>query len=290
MKRSIEELNLMDDFLFQEVMRSPEFGVEFCQILLSTLLRRKIRIASVRTQEVISSLDTDLHGIRLDVFADSGKDETLLEEEGGALYDVEMQCEKDGNVAKRIRYYQAVTDVKNLASGEDYENLPNLWTIVITPTDYFGRNRMLYTFESRCAEEANLPLNDGAVRLFVYTRGQVGCWREAQELLHYIEQSTQENAGSPELKKIHEMITKVKNNREAGVRYMRMLEQLKKSRQEGWEEGLSCGIAQGEQALGTLISILIENGQMDEIEKVLLDANYRKELYQKYQVLKPDSN
>ena len=42
-KRSIEELNLLDDFLFQETISNPEYGEEVCKIILSTILGKKIR-------------------------------------------------------------------------------------------------------------------------------------------------------------------------------------------------------------------------------------------------------
>lgn len=249
MKKTIKELNLMDDFLFQEVMRSQEFGIEFCEILIGTLLRRKVRISSVKTQEVISSVDTNLHGIRLDLFARERNEETVMEADEGTIYDLEMQVQKEKNLGKRVRYYQAVLDIKNLETGEGYENLPNLWTIIITPVDYFQRDRMVYTFESLCVEERDLSLEDGAVRLIIYTKGKIGSWKEAEQLLRYIEKSEAENVQNPDIRRIHKMVTKIKHDREAGVRYMRMLEKLERCRQEaikeGWEEGREEGKKEG---------------------------------------------
>lgn len=40
-KRTLEELNLLDDFLFQELVARGEQGENFCRILLSTILGRK---------------------------------------------------------------------------------------------------------------------------------------------------------------------------------------------------------------------------------------------------------
>ena len=35
--RPLSELNLMDDFLFQEMLAQEDIGEEFCRILLSTI-------------------------------------------------------------------------------------------------------------------------------------------------------------------------------------------------------------------------------------------------------------
>ena len=41
-RRTLEELNVLDDFLFHVLASDREVGVPFCQILLSTLLQRSI--------------------------------------------------------------------------------------------------------------------------------------------------------------------------------------------------------------------------------------------------------
>ena len=40
--RPLEELNLMDNFLFQTIVTQGEDGEEFCRILLSTFLGKSI--------------------------------------------------------------------------------------------------------------------------------------------------------------------------------------------------------------------------------------------------------
>lgn len=41
-KRALEEPNVIDDFLMNAAASDPEGGEEFCRLLLSTLLERKI--------------------------------------------------------------------------------------------------------------------------------------------------------------------------------------------------------------------------------------------------------
>ena len=63
--RKLEELNLIDNFLFQEML-SQEEGKEFTRILLSTILDKNIRKVKIIPQKNILGVDTDRHGIRLD--------------------------------------------------------------------------------------------------------------------------------------------------------------------------------------------------------------------------------
>lgn len=57
--RKLEELNLLDDFLFQEMVISPEVGEEFCRILLQVILGREIRQVKITPQRSIPGRDTD---------------------------------------------------------------------------------------------------------------------------------------------------------------------------------------------------------------------------------------
>ena len=64
-KRKLEDLNLMDDFLFQEMVSKEGIGEEFCRILLSTILGRPIQKIKVIPQKVLLGIDTGSHGIRM---------------------------------------------------------------------------------------------------------------------------------------------------------------------------------------------------------------------------------
>ena len=66
--RKLEELNLLDDFLFQEMVSSPEVGEEFCRILLRVILGKEIRKVKITPQRSVLGRDTDRHGVRLDAY------------------------------------------------------------------------------------------------------------------------------------------------------------------------------------------------------------------------------
>ena len=82
--------------------------------------------------------------------------------------------------------------------------------------------------------------------LFLYTKGTKGDPpRELRELLQYMEDSTEENARSEELKTLHRMVTEVKRDGEVGFAYMKSFEREQRVREEARQEGLSEGRREG---------------------------------------------
>ena len=67
-KRKLEDLNLLDDFLFGSVVNYPEIGEKFIRELLNVILGKEIGKLTVIPQKVYPGSDTDKHGARLDVY------------------------------------------------------------------------------------------------------------------------------------------------------------------------------------------------------------------------------
>ena len=92
--KTIQQLNLEDDFLFAKVMSDKEV----CRKVLEKILDVSIREVSVpATQKTINTL-YDGKGIRLDVY---------LNDDEGTVYNVEMERGKHKRaiLPKRSRYY-----------------------------------------------------------------------------------------------------------------------------------------------------------------------------------------
>ncbi|MGN0424265.1 MAG: hypothetical protein ACI4FY_03030 [Acetatifactor sp.] len=102
---------------------------------------------------------------------------------------------------------------------------------------------------------------------------------ELRELLRYIEDSSEENAVTENLRELHRMVTAVKRDREVGLAYMKSFEREQRireqSREEGYEKGIHEGIREGRMesirnmlAAKIDVTILLEAGfTMDEIEE-----------------------
>ena len=112
MNKTIQQLNLEDDFLFAKVMSDKEV----CRKVLEKILGVSIREVSVpATQKTINML-YDGKGIRLDVY---------LNDNEGTVYNVEMERGKHrkATLPKRSRYYQGNIDLDIISAGEDYRKV-----------------------------------------------------------------------------------------------------------------------------------------------------------------------
>ena len=223
-RRKLEELNLLDDFLFGSMVTYPEIGEKFTKELLKTIFQKDFGKLKVIPQRVYYGSDTDRHGARLDVY--------LEEEEADGLatvYDVEPDKNDDLEdqiaVPFRVRFYHAKIDSNSLRSGESYLKLKRVIVIMIMPYDPFGMDRMIYTIRRKCEEEPDMPYEDGARTLFLYTKGKRGNPpEELRQLLHYMEDTRIENARNESLSSIHEMVEVVKHDREVSLEYMKVAE------------------------------------------------------------------
>lgn len=263
-KRKIEELNLMDDFLFYEAV-SGEKGEWFCRLLIKSMCGKEVKDIRIQLQSVIQGADTTRHGIRMDLYVD---------EKGKCLYDFEPDKYTDFKVLpKRNRYYRALADGKLLETGEEYDRIPDMWIIFILPYDPFGKDRMCYTIKSSIQEEPDVKYEDGAVTLYLNTSGYVGGNEELSLLLKYMEQSTAQNAKTEELSTLHNYVEEIKHNKKVGVRYMKSWEYERMIRTRGMEEGRKEGIAKGRAE--DILVLLGEIGSVSETlkEKIMSETD-----------------
>lgn len=231
-KKKLAEMNLLDDFLFGSVVTYPEIGERFVRILLRTIFGREFKRLSVTAQKVFYGADTNRHGARLDVYLEPEKKENS-EEECAAVYDIEPdQNDKDSDIRalpRRMRFYHGKLAARNLNAGADYDRLKDVVVIMIMPYDPFGLNRMVYTVKNRCVEVPEMAYEDGARTLFLYTGGTVGVPNEAvKQLLHYMEDTTYENAVNEELREVHRMVETVKRDPEVIGMRIQLVEDVMK--------------------------------------------------------------
>lgn len=190
--KQLKDLTLLDKFLFDETMDIPE------------------------AHEAL------LRSIRVDVYA---------LDQNGTVYDTEMQAEHRTDLAKRSRYYQSLIDSSLLEPGSiSFNKLNNTYIIMITPYDLFGEGKYRYTFVPCCKENKDIELKDGAIRIFLNTKGKNNdeVSRELIDFLHYVESTDEaivKNSESERLKKIHACVSRIKSSEEVGVKYM-----------QNWEE------------------------------------------------------
>ena len=239
-KKSLQDLTLLDRFLFAEVMEDPKTF----ENILSIILGEDISIKGRPQSEHESRTSPLKRQVRLDVWA---------EDETDAVYNVEAQKENTKNLPHRSRFYQALIDSKLLDPGEvDFSNMKDCYSIIIAPFDLFGRGLYQYTFQMTCAETGQ-PLEDGATRIFLNTHGKNSedISPELKELLYYMEHTTEEiSCSTSRLQQIKNHVNIVKSSEEIGVKYMQEWEEKilekRKARAEGLAEGRAEGRTEGQ--------------------------------------------
>lgn len=244
--RPLAELDLLDDFLFNALLAYPEYGRKFCRKFLKILFGREFKNLNIVTQKSYGGRDTGLHGARLDVYIEEGDEVEIDSSNVSTIYDIEPDKNnkrKDIDfIAQRTRFYHAIIDSRSLKSGQSYDKLKRVFVIFICPYDPFGDDRMIYTIRNHCVENPELPYEDGARTIFLYTKGRKGRDNESlSQLLDYMENTTRENAVSEELEAIQEMVDVVKEDAEVTVAYMKGFERDQMFLEEGKRQGEELG-------------------------------------------------
>ena len=246
-RRKLEELSLLDDFLFHAMLAYPDTGEAFIRKLLETLFDRKFPHLKIRAQESFAGVNTDFRGARLDVYIEEDGSAQINGDEIPTVYDVELDHNhKNAEIKafpKRARFYHAMIDRRSLKAGEHFGKMKKVYVIFICDYDPFGYDRVLYTIKNRCLEEPTMPYEDDAETWVLYTRGKKGNISESlRQLLSYMENTNQNNAINEDLRDIQQMVDQVKRDGEVSLRYMKwfehdqmMYEQGRKEEQENTE-------------------------------------------------------
>ena len=79
--KTLEEMDVIDDFLFTEIMTDEENGKEVCRIILSLVLKREIGEINYTAQKVVPGISERSHGIRMDAYIT----EDLSKEDTGSI-------------------------------------------------------------------------------------------------------------------------------------------------------------------------------------------------------------
>ena len=228
-RKTLQDLTIKDNFLFGAVMSVEENCKEFLEMVLGFSIAQV-----VISKEKSIVYHPEYKGVRLDIYA---------EDENHTHYNVEMQVKKKTALGKRSRYYHSQMVMEALASGEDYETMPDTFVIFVCDFDPFGEHLYCYTFGNECRENKNVKLDDGSYTIFLSTRGE----NEEEvpaELVRFLKFVTADLEESEEdfqdklVKRFQETIHNIKADREMGERYMIFEEMLREEKQEGRQEGL----------------------------------------------------
>nr|WP_298680250.1 Rpn family recombination-promoting nuclease/putative transposase [uncultured Treponema sp.] len=233
-QKPFEDLTISDDFMFCKVMESESICKEFLEMLFATKIEKITYLSSQNTVTANSGAKT----VRLDV---------LVKDKAGTSYDIEMQVGNEYNIAKRMRYYQAVLDVAFLDKGYSYKALNESFIIFICLFDPIGRNRAVYTFENICIEDKRILLQDGTKKIILNANSfRSADNKDLQGFLQYVKTGKVTTAYTG---RIEQMIQTVKRNEQLRKEYhvlpAVLMDAFEDGKAEGEAQGKSLGLAEG---------------------------------------------
>jgi len=152
-RQKLKQMRMLDDTLMKCVFKDCKPAVEL--VLRIILQRDDLVVKSFTTSKEYKNLKG--HSVCLDVIA---------EDRDGKQYNIEVQRDSKGADPRRFRFYNAMMDVEMLGKGEDYSELRDSYTIVITEDDIFKEGEALYIFD-RTNIKNGKPLGDGSHIIYV---------------------------------------------------------------------------------------------------------------------------
>lgn len=225
--KTLQELTILDDFMFGAVMMEPEN----CKALLERVLEIPIDHVEIDIEKSLR-YHPEYRGVRLDVLAKDKK---------GTRYNVEMQASKT-SIEKRSRYYHAQMDMDLLLAGTPYEALPESFVIFICNYDPFKKRKYRYRIKNCCPELPELEFEDGLHTIILSNKGD-NPHEVPKELVSFLEYTKiatpddQVESDDDFVNQVQKTIRQIKSSREMGERYMKLQLLLKEERLAGREEG-----------------------------------------------------
>ena len=268
MAKRYEELTFADDFLFCKIlMNNPEL----CRELTELIIGRKIGGIVKIDKQMPIELTSDGRGVRFDIY---------MEDDENTVYNIEMQTGSVRELPYRTRYYQGMIDLNQMERGSAFRELKNSYIIFICLDNLFPETGLhKYSFRTICAENRNLELGDGTQKIILAAKGsRDDVSDELKAFLTYVAGNAPE---SDLTKRLEKSVEEARKHIRWRKEYMTLLERDEQMREEGRKEGLK----EGEDLMAKLISLLLADGLVSDVEKAAADPNVRDALLRKYHLV-----
>ena len=218
-----DKLTIKSRFIFAKVMQQKELCLPLLQRLFPEL-----DITDIQYVEAEKTVEGSIgsKGVRFDVYV---KDPRRY------AFTLEMQVGDYDDLPRRSRYYSAMICEDLLAAGRTYSDLPPAYVVMLCPFDLFRLGLHRYTFTHRCSEALSLDLEDGAVVVFLNSRGtEDDVSPEILSFLKYMEGTVTKE--DPYIVRLDEAVQKAKKNADWRRQYMNyemeLAHEKKKARNE----------------------------------------------------------
>ena len=147
-------LRPIDDDFMRCIFRD---NIPLAQFVLRILTGKDdLQVTDLETQKDFKRL-VGARSVCLDAYATDSS---------GKKFDLEIQRSDLGAGTHRARYHSSAMDIENLDAGQDFDELPDTYTIFITEHDVLGRSKPLYQIE-RVTLDDGKPFQDGSHILYI---------------------------------------------------------------------------------------------------------------------------
>ena len=165
-QKVVQELNIIDDTLFQKMAEDTDF----CEELISTILGEKVIVKEVTPQNSVKNLQG--RSVVLDALC-------VLDNEKECC--VEVQKADDDDHQRRVRYNASCVTANITEPGAKFKAVPNVCAIYITKFDIFQGGKTVYHID-RVVRETGRVVDNGMQEIYVNTKIDDGT--SVAELMH----------------------------------------------------------------------------------------------------------
>ena len=203
--------------------------------LIQTILGDS-RISIVSSEPQVSIRNAGNKSVVLDL---------LCSDSQGNFFNVEIQRNDDDNLQKRMRYYASNLDTRSAEKGISYQDLPDIFSIMISEFDVFKLGKTVYYID-RVLRANGSKQENGIHELYINAKGKDG--GTITQLMEFMLNSQGYNEQFP---KISKRVSYLKESKE-GVHHMCKWEEemMAASKAEGRAEGKAEGRTEVLEVLG----------------------------------------
>ncbi len=141
-----------------------------------------LRILTGKKDLIVQKLETQADFKRL-VGARSIMLDAYLTDTEAKKYDMEVQRADRGADKHRARYHSSAMDIENLNAGQNFDELPETYTIIITENDIFGDGKPFHRIERVDLDSQGKPLFNDEEHI-LYVNGAFHGDSEIGKLMH----------------------------------------------------------------------------------------------------------
>ena len=156
-KSILKDLTIMSDVFMRNVFKKRECTEYVLQVIMG---KKNLRIIDQVLQKDYKNLQ-----------GRSAILDCVVRDADGKQMDVEIQQDNEGASPKRARYHIGLMDMNTLNPGQDFDELPESYVILITRDDILGYGFPIYHID-RHIKEADDSFQDEAHIIYVNSRKQ----------------------------------------------------------------------------------------------------------------------